>query len=143
MRYALLVLLMVLFIPACASPVQAATNEAMEPPFAAQYDANSNNMIEREEAIAAVLAYINGVTSKEQAVEVIILFFTGARIQEQTEPPSLVDVVVQVRPSVVKIENDAGRKQGSGVIVKVEGRNGYVVTNHHVVQGATEVQWSR
>ena len=41
---------------------------------------------------------------------------------------------------MVKIENDAGRKQGSGVIVKVEGWNGYVVTNHHVVQGATEVQ---
>ncbi len=139
MRYAILMLMVALFIPACAAPVAASTNEAMEPPFAAQYDANANNMIERDEAIAAVVAYINGAITKEQAIEVIVLYFTGARIQEQAAPPSLAEVVAQVMPAVVKIVNDAARAQGSGAIYKVDGQNGYVITNQHIVRGADTV----
>ncbi len=33
MRYAILILMIVLFIPACAAPVAASTNEAMTPPI--------------------------------------------------------------------------------------------------------------
>ncbi len=140
MRYAVLVLMVVLFIPACAAPVAASTNEAMTTPFAAQYDANGNNMIEKDEAIGAVIAYFNGEITKEQALDVIILYFSGGPIQEQAAPPSLAEVIAQVRPSVVKIWNDTARSQGSGAIFKAEGPNGYVITNQHVVRSASQVR---
>ena len=139
MRYAILVLVMVLFIPACAAPVEASTTEAMTAPIAAQFDSNKNNMIEKNEAIDAVIAYFNGEITKEQAIDIIILYFSGGPIQEQAAPPSLAEVAAQVMPAVVKIVNDDARAQGSGAIYKVEGQNGYVITNQHVVRGADTV----
>lgn len=139
MRYAVLVLILVLFIPACAASVEASTNQVVTTPFAAQYDTNGNNMIDKNEAIDAVIDYINGVITKEQAIEIIILFFSGRPIQEQAAPPSLAQVVAEVMPAVVKIVNDDARSQGSGVIYKVDGSNGYVITNQHVVRGVDTV----
>ena len=138
MRYAVLVLMMVLFIPACAAPVAASTNEAMTPPIAAQFDSNGNNMIEKNEAIDAVIAYFNGEITKEQAIDIIILYFSGGTIQEQVAP-NLAEVIAQVRPAVVKIQNDTARSQGSGAIFKTEGQNAYVITNQHVVRSAETV----
>lgn len=46
-------------------------------------------------------------------------------------------MVAQVRPSVVRIEGRTG--VGSGAIFETQGRTGYVITNHHVVEGAAEV----
>ena len=43
----------------------------------------------------------------------------------------------QVRPAVVRIE--AGPGTGSGAIFETQGRTGYVITNHHVVEGYGQV----
>ncbi len=51
---------------------------------------------------------------------------------------ALSEVVKRVRPAVVRIEIDFGR--GSGAIFDTEARTGYIVTNHHVVEGAAEVE---
>ena len=42
-----------------------------------EYDANSNEVIDREEAIATVTDYFGGLISKEETIEVIRLYFTG------------------------------------------------------------------
>ena len=46
-------------------------------------------------------------------------------------------MVKQVRPAVVRIQTSSGF--GSGVIFETQGRTGYVVTNHHVVEGDVQV----
>ena len=43
----------------------------------------------------------------------------------------------QVRPAVVRIQTISG--SGSGVIFDTQGRTGYVITNHHVVEGDVQV----
>ena len=50
---------------------------------------------------------------------------------------SLSAMVKQVRPGVVRIQTSSG--SGSGVIFETQGRTGYVVTNHHVVEGDVQV----
>ena len=50
---------------------------------------------------------------------------------------SLSVMVKQVRPAVVRIQTSSG--SGSGVIFETQGRTGYVVTNHHVVEGEVQV----
>ena len=47
-------------------------------------------------------------------------------------------MIERVRPAVVKIFNPADEGQGSGAIFKTEGMNGYVITNHHVVDNTLE-----
>ncbi len=42
-------------------------------------------------------------------------------------------MVGEVRPAVVRI--DTGSGSGSGVIFETQGQTGYIVTNHHVVEG--------
>ena len=42
-----------------------------------KYDANNNEVIDREEAIAAVSDYFRGLITKEETIEVIRLYFTG------------------------------------------------------------------
>ena len=50
---------------------------------------------------------------------------------------SLSVMVKQVRPAVVRIQTSS--VSGSGVIFETQGRTGYVVTNHHVVEGEVQV----
>ncbi len=50
---------------------------------------------------------------------------------------SLGAMVAQARPAVVRIES--GTSVGSGAIFETQGRTGYVITNHHVVESAAEV----
>ena len=49
----------------------------------------------------------------------------------------LSEMLKQVRPAVVRIE--AGPGTGSGAIFETQGRTGYVITNHHVVEGYGQV----
>ena len=41
------------------------------------YDADNNEVIDRDEALAAVAAYLQGVISKEEALAVIKLYFAS------------------------------------------------------------------
>ena len=56
-----------------------------------------------------------------------------------TPTPSLAEMVAKVRPAVVRIDNVATGGGGSGVIVETTGSTAYVVTNWHVVEGASQV----
>ena len=49
----------------------------------------------------------------------------------------LSEMLKRVRPAVVRIE--AGPGTGSGAIFETEGQTGYVITNHHVVEGYGQV----
>ena len=51
---------------------------------------------------------------------------------------SLSSKIKQAVPAVVRVNTDTG--SGSGVIAQAQGSIGYIVTNHHVVQGANWVQ---
>ncbi len=65
---------------------------------------------------------------------------------------TITDIVADVSPAVVGVVNlqsqsslfeqtEAGEQgTGSGVIYKVDGNQAFVVTNHHVIQGADEVE---
>ena len=141
MRYLLVTLAisLMVFLPGCIAPVEASTHQAIADPFAAQYDANNNNLIDKDEAIAAITDYIQGEITKEQAIAIFILYVNNTPIREQTSPPSITEVVAKVLPSVVKILNPELRAQGSGVIYRVDGQNGYIITNEHVVRTATKV----
>ena len=46
-------------------------------------------------------------------------------------------MVKQARPAVVRITTNTG--SGSGVIFDAQGSNGYIITNHHVIDGASRV----
>ena len=46
-------------------------------------------------------------------------------------------MVKQVRPAVVRIQTSS--RSGSGVIFETQGQTGYVITNHHVVEGDVQV----
>ena len=50
-------------------------------------------------------------------------------------------MVKQARPAVVRIESRVGSSVGvgSGAIFETQGQTGYVITNHHVVEGVAEV----
>ena len=58
---------------------------------------------------------------------------------EPTQAPQalLSEMVKQIRPAVVRIQ--AGSGSGSGVVFDTQGQTGYIITNHHVVAGAAEV----
>ena len=62
---------------------------------------------------------------------------TPTPTQTPTASLSLSAMVKQVRPAVVRIQASSG--SGSGVIFQTQGRTGYVVTNHHVVEGEVQV----
>ena len=141
MRYLLVTLAisLMVFLPGCIAPVEASTHQAIADPFAAQYDANNNNLIDKDEVIAAITDYIQGEITKEQAIAIFILYVNNTPIQEQTSPPSITEVVARILPSVVKILNPELRSQGSGVIYRIDGQNAYIITNAHVIRTAARV----
>jgi len=55
------------------------------------------------------------------------------------EPGSVSDIAADVTPAVVSIEVRVGQVGATGSGVVIEGENGYIVTNNHVVSGADGV----
>ncbi len=73
------------------------------------------------------------------------LFAPGTRLAEvdegvTREPGSVSDIADRVSPAVVSIEVRVGEAGATGSGVVIEGENGYIVTNNHVVSGADEVE---
>jgi putative serine protease PepD len=56
------------------------------------------------------------------------------------EPGSVADIAESVTPAVVSIEVRVGEVGGTGSGVVIEGEDGYIVTNNHVVSGADGVE---
>jgi len=56
------------------------------------------------------------------------------------EPGSVSDIAMAVTPAVVSIEVRVGQAGGTGSGVVIDGANGYIVTNNHVVSGADGVE---
>lgn len=57
---------------------------------------------------------------------------------DKSSRASLSEIVKEARPAVVRIESGAGT--GTGVIFETRGQTGYIVTNHHVVEGYEQVK---
>jgi S1-C subfamily serine protease len=56
------------------------------------------------------------------------------------EPESVAGIAERVSPAVVSIEVRVGEAGATGSGVVIEGGNGYIVTNNHVVSGAADVE---
>jgi S1-C subfamily serine protease len=56
------------------------------------------------------------------------------------EPGSISDIAASITPAVVSIEVRVGQAGATGSGVVIEGANGYIVTNNHVVSGADGVE---
>jgi S1-C subfamily serine protease len=56
------------------------------------------------------------------------------------EPGSVADIAARVMPAVVSIEVSIGETGATGSGVVIDGENGYIVTNNHVVSGADDVE---
>ena len=87
-----------------------------EPPFAAQFDSNRNNVIDRDEAIDAVIRYFIGDITKEQAIDIIILYFSGTPIIE--EPITTPELTPTPAPEP-EPRRRGGGGGGGGVVVLV------------------------
>ena len=44
-----------------------------------RYDSNKNEIIDKPEAIDAVIDYFNGLITKDEAIDVILLYFSGTK----------------------------------------------------------------
>ena len=62
---------------------------------------------------------------------------TPTPVPTTTQASSLREIVKQARPSVVRIESQAGG--GSGAVFEVNGQTALIITNHHVIEGVAEV----
>ena len=62
---------------------------------------------------------------------------TPAPTPTRDSAAALSEMVRQARPAVVRIQTASG--SGSGVIFETQYQTGYVVTNHHVVEGSAQV----
>ncbi len=56
------------------------------------------------------------------------------------EPGSVSEIAENVMPSVVSVEVRVGQTGATGSGVVIDGDNGYIVTNNHVVSGADDVE---
>ncbi|MGY1710715.1 S1C family serine protease [Geodermatophilus sp. SYSU D00758] len=56
------------------------------------------------------------------------------------EPGSVSDIAARVTPAVVSVEVRIGQAGATGSGVVIDGENGYIVTNNHVVSGADGVE---
>ena len=61
-----------------------------------------------------------------------------ARPTATPSPPPLSAMISRVRPAVVKIQTNLST--GTGAIFDTQGQTGFVITNHHVIEGASLVR---
>ena len=73
------------------------------------YDRDHNEVIDREEAVAAVVDFIGGLITKEEAVAVVVLYLTGGQGQQAATP-----VGVPASPGTTKGSADVPAKEASG-----------------------------
>ena len=92
-----------------------------------------------EARLTATLAAIPTPTSLPTATPTATPTPTPTPRPTPTKDPAaaLSAMVKQVRPAVVRIQTSSGA--GSGVIFETQGQTGYIVTNHHVVEGDVQV----
>ena len=119
------------------------------------YDANGNDLIDRDEVLTAVQDYFANIITRDQVLQVISIYFTGEPIPDNiptndpsspestTEPDtqpdveSLDTVIERVRPSIVKIVSSRG--VGSGVLFQTDDETGYALTSEHIIRNKDEV----
>ena len=63
---------------------------------------------------------------------------TSTTTNDAVSIASLTTMIERVRSTVVRINTELG--SGSGVIVQTQERAGYIITNHHVIEGATWIR---
>jgi S1-C subfamily serine protease len=73
------------------------------------------------------------------------LFTPGTQLNEADEgvarePGSVSDIAERVTPTVVSVEVRIGEAGATGSGVVIDGENGYIVTNNHVISGADGVE---
>ena len=73
------------------------------------YDRDSNEVIDREEAVAAVVDFIGGLITKEEAVAVVVLYLTGGQGQQAATPAG-----IPASPGMTKGAAEASANKASG-----------------------------
>lgn len=107
------------------------------------YLALSGGFLELPESLVEQLAYVEQENGTKTEVNVDVLEYNSA----------VIEAVKKVRPSVVGVVNiqernylwdsqlqDVDAGEGSGFVFTVQDGKGYVLTNHHVVVGAKELE---
>jgi S1-C subfamily serine protease len=89
---------------------------------------------------AGLIAAVGGFTTRELPVRSVEHVAVGQNVsaREITSVNAAVEVAQKLRPSIVQITADAdeGKVSGSGVVFRDDG---HILTNHHVVDGASNV----
>ena len=104
----------------------------------ADVGALQGNLAEINSGLASVNSGLAAMTSEFGLIQSQVTDMAGTVASLQGEVQAGVNIVEQLGPSLVKIIARGGgfTSGGSGVIVRT---NGYVLTNYHVVEGATSV----
>lgn len=109
-------------------------------------------MIERKKILKYFLAYVFTITSSIVAVIIYLMYFpveskviTEKKTINQTKlsETAIEESIENVYDSVVTIEsykNNQNIGSGTGFIYKKDSKNGYILTNHHVIDSADKVE---
>jgi len=100
--------------------------------------------------LVVLLVLVSPLWSGRGGAETVDERPTGAAT-ETAQPVSVVDVVQRMKPAIVSVissqafavdgeeETEQQTGIGSGIVYKKEGNTGWIVTNHHVIEGASSL----